>query len=199
LEQIKTIIRAATPDDATPFYELLLMSAPFYETLFGKDNRSILTALFRRRSNLFSHEHTFFAESGGSPAGMLLCYSHAAKRSEAAPTALLLFSKMKLETIMKFPVLAGYYRVMDIVRKGDFYLNNLAVFPEFRGAGIGAKLMAAPEPRAKAAGAVRLTLEAEKENTAAIRLYQRLGFSTYEETHIHLQEKIEFLRMAKPL
>lgn len=198
-EITQPVIRAATPGDADAFHELLLMSAPFYETLFGENHREILTDMFRRRGNHFSHEHTIIGEVGGRLAGMLLAFGFPVKLSQAVPTALLLAGKLKSDLPSKLPLLIGYYRVMDIVRPGDFYLNNLAVYPEFRGHGVASVLMAALEPAARREGARRMTLEAEKENAEAIRLYEHLGFSTYDETKIQLDGEIEFLRMAKPL
>jgi len=175
------------------------MSAPFYTTLFGHDSERVLTSMFRHKRNLFSYEHTLAAESGGELAGMLLCYDYVAKQSESIPTALALFRELKSDMLLKLPVLISYYSVMDIVRKGDFYLNNLAVYPEHRGKHIATSLISAAGDEAKCEKAVRLTLEAEKENIDAVRLYEKLGFSTYAETRVRVLGDTNFLRMSKPL
>jgi ribosomal-protein-alanine N-acetyltransferase len=58
----------------------------------------------------------------------------------------------------------------------DVQINNLAVHPEFRGRGIGEALMRHIIDRVKKNGATFITLEVRPSNTAAVTLYQKLGF-----------------------
>jgi ribosomal protein S18 acetylase RimI-like enzyme len=59
-------------------------------------------------------------------------------------------------------------------------VHDLAVDPAFQGRGIGARLLAEVERRARARGAAKLTLEVHETNEPAIRLYRRAGFGPWE-------------------
>lgn len=56
-------------------------------------------------------------------------------------------------------------------------INGLAVAPSARGRGVGRALLAAAEDQARRAGAVKLSLRVLGTNTAALRLYERAGFT----------------------
>ena len=58
----------------------------------------------------------------------------------------------------------------------EIHINNVAVRPQFRGAGIGSALLHYVLAEAKELGARRATLEVRASNVAARRLYERLGF-----------------------
>lgn len=55
-------------------------------------------------------------------------------------------------------------------------IHDLSVLPEFRGRGIGYKLLEAVEAKAKALDCCKLTLEVKTENERAYRLYKKYGF-----------------------
>lgn len=63
-------------------------------------------------------------------------------------------------------------------------IHDLAVVPEHRGTGIGRRLLAAVEQKARALGCGRLTLEVQEDNARARRTYERIGFkqTVYSET-----------------
>jgi ribosomal protein S18 acetylase RimI-like enzyme len=55
------------------------------------------------------------------------------------------------------------------------YLNRLAVHPAWQGTGLGARLLAAAEAEARAAGAAALRFDVLAANEAVIRWYERRG------------------------
>jgi ribosomal-protein-alanine N-acetyltransferase len=59
----------------------------------------------------------------------------------------------------------------------ELHINNLAVRPECRGMGVGRLLLESVFGLAAALGARRATLEVRRSNAAALKLYERLGFS----------------------
>jgi len=72
------------------------------------------------------------------------------------------------------PCLAGYtcrWRVTD-----EVHLLNVAVHPEYRGTGIGRRLVEAVLEEARTGGARVVFLEVRAGNVVARRLYRRLGF-----------------------
>jgi ribosomal-protein-alanine N-acetyltransferase len=66
---------------------------------------------------------------------------------------------------------AGMHRVLD-----ECYMDNVAVFPQFRRRGVARALMEYLVARAREKNARFLTLEVRASNAAAIALYETLGF-----------------------
>ncbi len=58
----------------------------------------------------------------------------------------------------------------------ETHINNLAVRPDCRHAGLGEALLRAALDQAVASGGRRATLEVRRSNATAIRLYERFGF-----------------------
>jgi ribosomal protein S18 acetylase RimI-like enzyme len=57
-----------------------------------------------------------------------------------------------------------------------WYICGIALLPDYRGRGIGTQLMRIAGQQARKHGYDRLSLVVFEENTAALRLYQRLGY-----------------------
>ena len=68
----------------------------------------------------------------------------------------------------------GYAGLHDIV--GEGYVDNIAVFPQFRAQGIGEALTRALIEYMRCASLEFLTLEVRASNLPAISLYEKLGF-----------------------
>jgi len=71
------------------------------------------------------------------------------------------------------PVLAPYARLEE---HGSYYVCGVAVFPEYRGQGIGSRFLTLAERQARSQGINILSLIVFSENTGAKRLYERLGY-----------------------
>lgn len=65
----------------------------------------------------------------------------------------------------------GSYRVL-----GEVYINNIAVFKDYRNKGIGKALIKALSDYCKENSCEFCTLEVRKSNTNAISLYEKCGF-----------------------
>lgn len=61
---------------------------------------------------------------------------------------------------------------------GEWYLDSIVTSPDYRGKGIGTALLNELPRFAKADGEHIIGLNCDKENKAAKRLYERLGFQT---------------------
>jgi len=75
------------------------------------------------------------------------------------------------------PGLGGFavVRLLAAPDGGEAELESIVVAPQLRSRGIGTALLAEVIHRARAQGARQLDLEVRASNTAAMRLYQRLG------------------------
>lgn len=68
--------------------------------------------------------------------------------------------------------------------EGEYYIDNLAVMPAFRGQGIGSLLIEHVEEEARSKGYEKLSILAEKNNTKAYALYEKMGF--VEDCSLHV-------------
>jgi ribosomal-protein-alanine N-acetyltransferase len=66
----------------------------------------------------------------------------------------------------------SFWRVLD-----ELHINNLAVLPGRRRAGIGSMLLTFVLKKGVELGATRATLEVRRSNESALLLYQRFGFT----------------------
>lgn len=65
-----------------------------------------------------------------------------------------------------------------------WYVCGVALLPEYRGRGIGTKLMQIARQQAREHGYDRLSLVVFEQNTAALGLYRRLGYETIKRAPI---------------
>ncbi|PGS50510.1 ribosomal protein S18-alanine N-acetyltransferase [Bacillus sp. AFS041924] len=68
----------------------------------------------------------------------------------------------------------GYCGLWVIIDEG--HITNIAILPDYRGKGLGEKLLRAVMETAKGLGAETLTLEVRVSNDVAKGLYRKLGF-----------------------
>lgn len=76
--------------------------------------------------------------------------------------------------------------------EGSFYIMAVAVAPEFRGCGIGKRLIAEAELAAKAQGFRETSLNVFSENQGAVRLYETLGYKERAHQPVVGHEKIRY-------
>jgi ribosomal protein S18 acetylase RimI-like enzyme len=194
-------LRRAIETDAADFADLVLMSASeLFPAVYGDGAKAVVQRLFCQRRNLFSFEHTYFAEAGGSKMGMLLGYNWSVKRRESWRTGLLLLKQMKSDFLRRLPTLLKLENLIGVVNDREFYISNVAIYPEFRAQSMGTKLILGVEKEAKEKGARKMALDVEVGNVGAIKLYGRLGYSITGECLVRLGGRFfHFYRMCKEL
>jgi ribosomal protein S18 acetylase RimI-like enzyme len=195
-------IRKGMPADARDFAELVLLSSPtLFPALYGDDVGDLMRRMYSRPRNLFSHDHTYFAELSGKRVGMLLVYSWQSKKRQDLRTGLLLLREMKLRFIFRLPTFLKARNAIGMLNEGEYYISNLATYTSYQSTGIGTKLIHEAEKQAREEGAVKVTLDVEVENANAIKLYRKLGFGTNRESSLRLRggKLFEFHRMSKHL
>ena len=86
---------------------------------------------------------------------------------------------------------------------GSYYLMALATYPEFRGMGVGRRLLAHAESDAKAKGFRETSLHVFAQNEGAVRLYEALGYRERARHPVVAHPKIryggDFLLMTRTL
>jgi len=76
-------------------------------------------------------------------------------------------------------------------------LYSIAVAREARGRGLAQRLLGALEAAAEEEDRFFMRLEVGKENVAAIRLYEKLGYSVFDEWENYYEDHTDALRMQK--
>ncbi|MGO9413385.1 MAG: GNAT family N-acetyltransferase [Spirochaetia bacterium] len=176
-------IRDAQPSDAPHIGRLVVLSAQtFLPVLFGPRIEHAVEEMARGRGTLFSHEHAWIAEHEGAVRGMLLGYTGAVKAAQDPRTGLALLGIMRVGLIRRLPGLLRMQSTIGVMGRDEFYISNVAVYPEHRGKGIGSLLVGQAREEALRARAARLILDVETDNPDAQRLYERLGFRVMSET-----------------
>lgn len=115
---------------------------------------------YAREGVAFSYQNCVIAELFGTVAGMLHSFT-----MEPSPAT--------SDGCASDPVLQPYSELEDY---GSLYLSALAVYPEYRGLGVGSRLLATAEARAQRLGHSRLSLICFERNHGAMRLYRRVGY-----------------------
>ncbi|MEA2077064.1 MAG: GNAT family N-acetyltransferase [Candidatus Marinimicrobia bacterium] len=195
------IIRKAKASDAKDFVELVLISAPYFSILFGKKVKILLQYLFKSGSNLFSFEHVYFIELNGEVCGMILGYDWQTKNSENIRTGFLLFKSLGIHILCRLSVFLKLNRTVGKLNNGEYYISNIAIYPKYRGKGIGKRLLLENELWAKSTGAERIVLDVEKDNVNAMRFYKNSAYKILKEFSVSIQKNktIIFYRITKKL
>ncbi|AAM23813.1 Acetyltransferases [Caldanaerobacter subterraneus subsp. tengcongensis MB4] len=81
---------------------------------------------------------------------------------------------------------AGFWVVLD-----EGHITNIAVHPEYRGKGIGSRLMEGLIDLAKKNGITSMTLEVRESNLVAQNLYKKFGFKVLGRREGYYQDNNE--------
>jgi len=84
--------------------------------------------------------------------------------------------------------------MQDEAEAGEYYMDSLAVWPEWRGRGVGTKLMQAQIDKARELGFNKAALLVDPENENARRMYRKLGFMDDSEVYAFGQIFLKWVR-----
>jgi len=165
------LIRRAKPADAAHAVPLLVTAMGSITNMLAgtadaAEAQTILQDFFRKDDNRVSHQNTLVAERDGRIVGALVSY-HGSCCEE-----------MDRPFLDRQRALYGSERT-EIPREAqpdEYYLDSLAVAPEYRGQGIATALIAAFESHAAMLEHPRVALLVEESNEPAYRLYRKLGY-----------------------
>jgi ribosomal protein S18 acetylase RimI-like enzyme len=140
-----------------PNYMWSLLAAPGQSTLeIGRERA-------RREEGGFSYRNAIIAETGGEVAASLIGYR--------------LDDPYDVTGLDELPELVRPLIRLEAQAPGSWYINVLATFPEFRGQGIGTKLLEVAEAKGREEGASAMSVIVGSWNEGAARLYTRAGYA----------------------
>lgn len=167
------VVRKATKDDAPLIANVVAMAIgdDIARAYCGDNHQLVLKELVCMELSQYSYRNAIIAEVDGMPAGAAVAYDGATLSELREATLAHIFKHTGKEMIIK----------EDETDASEFYLDSLGVLPEYRGCGIGAKLILALKEIARTEYHKRLGLLVDFENPKAERLYLSLGFEKNEE------------------
>ena len=179
------LIRPAVPADVRVAGHLLYMTlGPVTDYLFGngRPNRAeeVLGQLYTLPRNRFSYQHADVAQVGGQVAGLLLSYPGALAMQLDLQTARPLLARCSLGGIMRFLAKAWPLPMIRETEREQYYVSHLAVLPAYQGQGLGRRLLAHAESRARVAGLGQCSLTVGIDNERAYSLYEKVGYRSVQ-------------------
>lgn len=130
-----------------------------------------IAGICSRTDVLYSYRHALIAWDGDRPVGLCLAYPGEG------------YHDIRVRTFEAFASLhpdqddeMDLANAEDETAAGEYYIDSLAVLPQYRRRGIGRLLMQAQIERGRLAGYSRHTLLVDPANPSAQRLYTSLGF-----------------------
>ncbi|WP_127531270.1 GNAT family N-acetyltransferase [Paenibacillus kobensis] len=184
-------LREAAIEDALPVTRLIYEAIhDIAYQLTGETTKeqaiAALAELFRMPGNRFSAKQVVVAEEDNRIAGMILCYHGSEADRLDAPIA----ERLRQRTGNPSPV------IDQEADEDEYYIDSIAVFPEFRGRGIAKALLQAAEEAAAALGWDRIALNVEYGNDRAASLYRSAGYTPDKTITINGSS---FYHMVKPI
>ena len=156
--------RNAMVDDAL-FIARGFHTAMLMEDVAESQIRTFAENICVREDVLYSWRNTIIAIIDDQPVGMLTAYDGGGYHQMRVVTMDLVRQHLGIE----FPGME------DEAVPGEYYLDSLAVVPEFRGRGIGRQLLRQGISQGQLLG-LKVTLAVDPVNERAQRLYRSLGF-----------------------
>lgn len=161
-------IRPATCADST-FVAQCVCMALHHE--LSDEERPGVAAICAREDVLYSYRHALIAWVGDVPVGLCLAYDGNG------------YHDIRVRTFAAFAALhpddeddMDLKNAEDETCQGEYYIDSLAVLPEYRRRGFARQLMQAQIALGRQLGLSHITLLVDPENSEAQRLYESLGF-----------------------
>ena len=175
-----TIVRPARPDDAVVAAVLLNLSMGNTAQLLiddegGRSPADLLAALFLHRGR-FDYRLGTIMELDDAVAGLLVSFPASGLVMLDLLTGFSLLSLMGWRGVVRLRQRTLPLAFMREAERGEYYISNIGVLPEFQRRGCGTQLMAFAEEQARGRGLKRCSLIVDENNFGAVRLYRRLGY-----------------------
>ncbi len=139
-----------------------------------KEDIAHITYICAREDVLYSWRHTLIAFDGEQPVGLCLCYDGRDYHDTRIRT-FQLFSEIP-DDEDKDDKNLDLEHMEDETGPGEFYVDSLAVLPEYRRQGIARKLLLSQLERGRELGLPKATLLVDPDNPNAQALYRQCGF-----------------------
>ena len=148
----------------------------------------------READILYSYRNALLACVDGHPVGLCLSYDGEGYHERRLRT-FALFDQAPVEATDDEGQDMDLEHAEDETQAGEYYIDSLAVLPEYRGRGIARQLMQAQIAHGHSLG-LPSTLLVDPDNPPALRLYESLGFRYHSDCYAF---GMIYTKMALPL
>ncbi len=174
-------IRPARPDDARIAASLIRLTMGKSADLFadvesGWTSEKLISTLFACSSGRFSYQVGTMIEVDNSAIGLLMSYPASKMIVLDLITGRNLLSILGIRAMIHFTKRMSPMMNVHEVERGEYYISNVSVLPDFQGNGYGTRLLTFAEGQARKSNLKKCSLIVDEHNDGAIRLYQRLGY-----------------------
>jgi ribosomal protein S18 acetylase RimI-like enzyme len=182
--QAETRFRPARKEDCRTIAELYRISSDGVADYIwlklaepGEEHIEVGERRYAREDTVFSYRNGTVAERNGEVIGMLVAFQVEPDPDVSDPD----------EEVD--PVLKPY---SELERPGSFYICGMALFPEYRGEGLGTRMLELARQQAYERGLEELSLIVFEQNTGARRLYEQHGFREVDRRPVVPHELIHY-------
>lgn len=198
-----------TPQFARAYADLAMAAGgDLMAAMFGKQGGAVLAGLYLTNHTLYSSDKAIFSleigeKDGGEKTapivGMVSGFTYQQQQQQDADSTRALLRLMGWGAWRPMVVAGGLawrgVRMGD-VEAGQYYIQTVAIYPQWRGRGISRLLLDAVRQRAAALDCRQLVLDVGADNATAIAAYRRFGFVMTRQTP---QRRPMVARMVYPL
>ena len=175
------LIRPALPTDGNLAADLIFATGPdLFDFVFYRDKQKtldLIKRLFAEETNSFSHSCAYIAELGGQPTGLVHVVDFEEKKLGNQTLGGCLVKEIGwFAFLIRTPRFMIVDHLIPEIGTNTYYIQHIATLKDFRGRGIGRRLLEFSEEQAIKRQLGRLMLDVESKNANAIRLYQSFGF-----------------------
>lgn len=195
-----------TPDHANHFAQLAqIASDDLYTHLLGKQANRILESLFCKPDNDNSYQFTHFLQVDDRIAGMVNGWTTDQKHNNDRYNETLVRHFAGWRYLQYIGVGLYLSEITEFIgtnlEAGDFYIQMVALYPDFRGQGHSKTLLHHAHDMGVAQGCRRLVLDVDERNTVAIQAYRKDGFAVLDASKKRSDNGIRWgmLRMGKSI
>lgn len=135
----------------------------------------------READILYSYRNALLALVEDRPVGLCLCYDGEGYHERRLRT-FALFDQSPVDDTESDEPDMDLENAEDETQAGEYYIDSLAVLPEFRGHGIARQLMLKQIEHGRSLG-LPSTLLVDPANPPALRLYESLGFQYHSDCY----------------
>lgn len=177
----RILIRPARPDDAAAAASLIRLTMggsadSFADIESGWSSEKLLSALFVRGGGRFGYRVGTILEADEAAVGLLVSYPASKMAMLDWSTGRNLLSVLGVRALIRLTKRIVPKMNIHEAERGEYYISNIGVLPDFQGNGYGARLLTFAEQQARKSNLNKCSLIVDEHNDGAIRLYQRFGY-----------------------
>lgn len=181
------------PADAHEFSRLVLPSGELLVAIYDNKTEGLMAHLYAQPNNLYSYANSCFLQVDEKKVGILLAYSQITEHNQNQNTNRLIIEYLGFGYYRRLLRMRNAHRAIGSLERNEYLVSNIAIIPQFRNRGLGEILIQEAVRRARHEDCSRLVLDVMPSNRAAIRCYEKSGFTVAQKRPSFRITRTEFI------